>query len=296
MQLKADRVLSNADPYQTYIKMVGEENLSKRLQSKLKNTTYSVTSLMLFITVDMDVRKHGMDSGNIWMMRDKDIDELYKEMSGQDILTEDDFPAVFISCSTLKDPASYNGHQHNIEVVTYIKYEAFGKFRHEDAERSPTYLHYKERIGEKLLNNLERVLPDIRKHIVQMDVATPITNEFYIRSTEGNVYGTEKSLMQVGPWTFKNKAEIDDLYLCGASVLAHGVGGALNSGIQTAATILNRRADDMIKAVEGQTVRVYEAEDRSGWPAWLLTKMEQKKKLFEARSSSGLVQESNSLS
>ena len=30
----------------------------------------------------MDVRKHGMDSGNIWMMSDKDLDELYKEMSG----------------------------------------------------------------------------------------------------------------------------------------------------------------------------------------------------------------------
>ena len=35
MQLFADRVVSNADPHQTYIKMVGEENLSKRLQSKL---------------------------------------------------------------------------------------------------------------------------------------------------------------------------------------------------------------------------------------------------------------------
>ena len=69
------------------------------------------------------------------------------------------------------------------------------------AERSETYMQYKERIGEKLLNNLEKVLPDVRKHIVQMDVATPITNEFYIRATEGNVYGTEKNLLQVGPWT-----------------------------------------------------------------------------------------------
>ena len=282
-KLLADRVVSNADPHQTYHKMIGTENLSKSLNAKLAKTKYSVTSLMLFITVDMDVRKAGMDSGNIWMMRDKDIDELYKEMAAIDILSDDEFPAVFISCSSLKDPASYNGHYHNIEVVTYIKYESYNQFENEDSIRSKKYLEYKERIGEKLLNNLEKVLPNVRDHIVQMDVSTPITNEFYIRSTKGNVYGTEKNLFQVGPWTYSNKAEIENLYLCGASILAHGVGGALNSGIQTAAKILKLHVDDMVKPEAGQDVRIYDAEDRSQWPGWLITKMEQKKKLFESK-------------
>ncbi|MBC7534809.1 MAG: NAD(P)/FAD-dependent oxidoreductase [Ferruginibacter sp.] len=284
-QLKADRVVSNADPHQTYHKMIGVENLSKKLQAKLTKTTYSVTSLMLFITVDIDVRKAGMDSGNIWMMRDKDMDELFREMSGLDILIDDEFPAVFISCSSLKDPASYNGHYHNIEVVTYIKYESFSKFENEGAVRSEKYQQYKERIGEKLLNNLEKVLPTLRNHIVQMDVSTPITNEFYIRATKGNVYGTEKSLMQVGPWTYSNKAEIDNLYLCGASILAHGVGGALNSGMQTASKILNLKVDDMLKPEAGQEVRIYDAEDNAEWPGWLTRKMEQKKKLFKEKNS-----------
>lgn len=283
--LKADRVVSNADPHQTYSKMVGIENLSKSLNAKLAKTKYSVTSLMLFITVDMDVRAAGMDSGNIWMMRDKDIDELYKEMAVIDILTEDEFPAVFISCSSLKDPASYNGHYHNIEVVTYIKYEAYSQFENESTIRSKKYLEFKERVGEKLLNNLEKVLPNVRDHIVQMDVSTPITNEFYVRSTQGNVYGTEKNLFQVGPWTYSNKSEIENLYLCGASILAHGVGGCLNSGIQTAAKILNLHVDDMVKPEAGQEVRIYDAEDRTQWPGWLITKMEQKKKLFEAKGA-----------
>lgn len=284
-QLKADRVVSNADPHQTYHKMIGVENLSKKLQAKLTKTTYSVTSLMLFITVDIDVRKAGMDSGNIWMMRDKDMDELFREMSGLDILIDDEFPAVFISCSSLKDPASYNGHYHNIEVVTYIKYESFSKFENEATVRSEKYQQYKERIGEKLLNNLEKVLPTLRNHIVQMDVSTPITNEFYIRATKGNVYGTEKSLMQVGPWTYSNKAEIDNLYLCGASILAHGVGGALNSGMQTASKILNLKVNDMLKPEAGQEVRIYDAEDNAEWPGWLTRKMEQKKKLFKEKNS-----------
>ncbi|MEO6669681.1 MAG: NAD(P)/FAD-dependent oxidoreductase [Ferruginibacter sp.] len=284
-QLLADRVVSNADPHQTYHKMIGAENLSKSLNTKLGKTKYSVTSLMLFLTVDMDVRKAGLDSGNIWMMRDKSIDELYKEMAAVDILSDDDFPAVFISCSSLKDPASFNGHYHNIEVVTYIKYESYSQFENEETIRSKRYLEYKERIGEKLLNNLEKALPNVRNHIVQMDVSTPITNEFYVRSTRGNVYGTEKSIFQVGPWTYSNKSEIENLYLCGASILAHGVGGCLNSGIQTAAKILKLHVDDMVKPEAGQNVRIYDAEDSSQWPEWLITKMEQKKKLFESRAA-----------
>ena len=284
-QVRADRIVSNADPYQTYHKLIGPENLSNKLRVKLAKTKYSVTSLMLFLTVDMDVRQAGMDSGNIWMMRDKDIDELYKEMSGTDILSDDQFPAVFISCSSLKDPASFNGRYHNIEVVTYIRYDAFNRFENEGPNRSQSYLAYKERIGEKLLNNLEKVLPQVRNHIIQMDVSTPVTNEFYIRSTKGSVYGTEKNLMQVGPFTYSNKAEIENLYLCGASILAHGVGGALNSGIQTAAKILGLHVDDIIKPVPGQEVRIYDAEDSSQWPGWLITKMEQKKKLFMAKTA-----------
>ena len=285
-ELRADRIVSNADPYQTYHKMIGTENLSKKLNAKLAKTKYSVTSLMLFITVDMDVRKAGMDSGNIWMMRDKSLDELFKEMSGVDIITEDEFPAVFISCSSIKDPASFNGRYHNIEVVTYISYDSFSKFENEETVRSEKYLQYKERIGEKLLNNLEKVLPDLRKHIVQMDVSTPITNEFYIRATKGNVYGTEKNIWQVGPFTYSNKAEIENLYLCGASILAHGVGGAINSGIQTAAKILNNKLDDMTKGQEGQEVRIYDAEDNSQWPEWLVKKMERKKELFREPATS----------
>jgi len=280
-QISAARVVSNADPTTTYLKLVGEENLSKKLLEKLDKTTYSVTSLILFLTVDMDVRAAGMDSGNIWMLRNQDLDDLYKDMSATDILTEDDFPAAFISCTTLKDPASFNGHYHNLEVVTFINYAPFEKFTHEDAERSEAYLQFKKRVCEKLLNNLERVLPTVRDHIVQMELGTPITNEFYINSTKGSVYGTEKNFKQTGPFSFGNKSEIENLYMAGASILAHGVGGATNSGIQTAAKILDCKINELMVPQPGQQVRIYDAEDSTHWPQNIHQKMEDKKRNFK---------------
>jgi all-trans-retinol 13,14-reductase len=283
--IKAQRVVSNADPGKTYLEMIGSQYLSKGLQKKLSKTKYSVTSLSLFLTVDIDVKKAGLDSGNIWMLRNTDMDKLFEEMNTEDILTEDEFPGLFISCTTLKDPLSFNGKHHTIEAITYLGYDAFKEFSKLDDYHSAAYLLYKNRICEKLLNSLERVVPGIRNHIIQMELGTPMTNEYYIQSTRGSVYGTEKNFWQTGPFSYRNKSEIENLYLCGASILAHGVAGASYSGVQAAATILNCRMHDLLKPKENQNIRIYDAEDPSGWPEWIHRKIENRKERLKSKQS-----------
>ena len=279
--INADIVVSNADPGKTYLEMVGIGNLSKKMHSRLLKTRYSVTSLILFLTVDRDLRKAGMDSGNIWVMPEGDLDNLFETMSTDDILSGDHFPGFFVSCSTLKDPPSFNGRYHNLEVITFLDYKTFRSFAGEDIARSPEYLKYKDRLAQKLLNSLERVVPGVKDHVVQMDLGTPITNEFYVNGTAGNSYGTEKTLKQIGPFAYNMRSEIDNLYLCGASILAHGVSGSTNSGIATAAKILGCTPDDLIRPIEGQQTRVYEAEDPSDWPEWIRQKMQMKQRGFK---------------
>ena len=276
-RLNAKNIISNADPAATY-NMVGRENLSKKLQEKLAKTRYSVTSLMFFITVDMDVRKAGLDSGNIWMMPNKDMDALHEDLKEVDLLETDEFTGLFISCSSLKDPSSYNGRHHTIEVVTFIDYDAFKSKLPEGEKYEAEYKKLKERLCNKLVNSLDKVVPGIRNNIVQMELGTPMTNEYYIKSTKGNVYGTEKGFNQTGPFSFPAKTEIDNLYMCGASIISHGVAGASYSGVKTAAIILKCTEEDLIKPDESQELRVYEAEDSSQWPDWLHQKMADKKR------------------
>lgn len=284
-QIFATNIVSNADPSQTYLKMIGLDKLSKKLQAKLQKTRYSVTSLILFLTVDMDVQKGGIDSGNIWMIRDMDSDQLFEVMKAKDLLAEDEFPALFISCTTLKDPVSFNGHYHNLEVVTFIDYGAFSDFNSQPDYQTKTYLQHKERICEKFFNSLEKILPGIQTAVVQVELGTPKTNEHYINTTNGNVYGTEKDFWQTGPFAFGSQSEISNLYLCGASVLSHGVGGATNSGVQTAARILKVPLAELLTPIAGQKVRVYDAEDSSGWPDWMLKKIRAKRVRFERANS-----------
>ncbi|CAN5564370.1 NAD(P)/FAD-dependent oxidoreductase [soil metagenome] len=278
--IKANRIVSNADPNKTFLEMVGKENLSEKLVKRLTNTRYSVASLLLFLTVDMDVSV-GMDSGNIWMMKDLDVDAIYGKMVADDILTDDEFSGLFISCTTLKDPPSFNGRYHNIEVVTFIDYKTFEKFNGEGGNQTPEYLAMKKRITEKILNSLEKILPGIKSKIVQAELGTPITNEFYINSTRGNAYGTEKVLKQIGPFAFQAKSEIENLYLCGASILAHGVAGAANSGVKTAAVILKCDPSDLLKPDPSQNITIFDAEDSSTWSEEIHEKIKSKKARFK---------------
>ena len=276
-KIYAKNIISNTDPNITYLDLIGKNNLSSKLLKKLAKTKYSCTSLMLFVTLDMDVREAGLDSGNIWMMDNKDSDEVFNDLMKIDITSGEAFPGMFISCTTLKDPPSFDGRHHTLEVVTFINRESFNHLKEDGDNRSKEYAQFKESLTQKMINGLERVLPGVSNKIVHKELGTPITNEFYINSTEGSVYGTEKSFKQTGPFSYKAKTEIENLYLCGASVMAHGVAGASYSGVQTAAIILNCKQEDLIKTDESQNMRIYNAENSSEYPEWMIQKMKLKK-------------------
>ena len=278
-RLYAKNIISNADVGITYNSLIGRENLSDKLKNKLDKTIYSCTSLMLFLTVDMDVKAAGLDSGNIWMMPEKDADDYYDQAMTADILKGEAFEGMFISCTTLKDPSSFDGKHHCIETITFIDYKAFEKYKNENDQRSKEYLQFKENLTRKMINGIEKVLPGVSNYIVHKELGTPITNEYYINTTKGNVYGTEKSLKHIGPFAFKPKSEIENLYLCGASILSHGVAGASHSGVDTASKILGCHPDELKEPRPNQELLILEAEDDSStYPDWIQKKILLRKK------------------
>lgn len=280
-QIRAQRVVSNADPSITYLNLIGKEHLSKNMLKKLEKTKYSVTSLILFLTLDVDVTQFGIDSGNIWMMKDENDDQNFEDLMNNPIEDGHQFPAVFISCTTLKDPVSFNGRYHNFEIVTYVNYDQLAEFHDLEDYHNKKYALFKEKVIHKLMNNLEQIIPNAKKHIVQAELGTPKTNEFYINSTRGNVYGTEKTLKQVGPFSYKNKTEIDNFFMCGSSTLSHGVGGATHSGVAAACAILNCKPEDLLVDNPNQKLRIYDAEEPSTWPDWVHVKRSDKIRTFK---------------
>ena len=98
------------------------------------------------------------------------------------------------------------------------------------------------------------------------------------------MYGTEKSFKQIGPFSYKAKSEIENLYLCGASILSHGVAGASYSGVQTAAGILGKTQRDLIQSDDTQNVQIFDSEDATNYPDWIKQKIELKKSKVEGNA------------
>ncbi|RMF43240.1 MAG: NAD(P)/FAD-dependent oxidoreductase, partial [Anaerolineae bacterium] len=268
-EIRARYVISNADPDVTFSRLVGREHLSRRLQRKLARIEYSTSALSLFFAVDMDLRAAGMDSGNFWFYDHADVDGLYKLGLGDYMLHAERPPAMFLTATTLKDPSKMHSGHHTLEAFTFVGYEAFEKWAGGSPGNRPAeYEAMKEDLAWRMFQALERRIPGISQHVVFWNLGTPLTNEFYINATRGNLYGIAKSRFQVGPGAFPIQTEIKNLLMVGASTLSHGVSGVTASGLAAARAILKCRTRDLLTQ-NGPELRIYPSEDIAQWPAHL---------------------------
>jgi len=161
----------------------------------------------------------------------------------------------------LKDPAkvSKDGH-HTCEAFVFLKYDSFKKWADDKpGSRASDYNKLKEELAEKMFRTIERHVPGIRENVVFYNVGTPLTNENYINAAYGNIYGIEKSRRQVGHGSFPVQTEFENILMCGASTLSHGIAGVTISGLAVASKILKCDRSELLKQ-NGQKLKVEQSE------------------------------------
>ncbi len=264
--ITAEAIISNADPEVTFGKLIGREHLPAKLRKKLDRVTYSVSCLSLFFAVDMDMRAAGLDSGNYWFFENEDVDGLYRQGLSDAVLKLPEPPAFFLTVTTLKDPTKMHHGHHTLEMFTFVGYDAFAKWAGtRPGQRPDDYEALKEELAERMFRALEKRIPGISQHVVFWSLATPLTNEFYVNTTRGSLYGTAKTPDQVGPGGFGIATPFQGLYMVGASTLSHGIAGVTGTGLAAARQILGVRTPELLTQ-QGPPLQVYPAEDMSQWP------------------------------
>ena len=281
-EIRAQVVISNADPEVTFGKLIGRDKLSPRLKRKIDSVAYSTSCLSLFFATDMDLRRDaGLDSGNMWYYDHADVDGIYQSGLTDAALRDETPPGMFLTVTTLKDPSKMHSGHHTCESFAFVGYEAFEQWAHTKYGARPTdYDAMKEDLAWRMVRGLEKRIPGLSKHIVYYSLGTPLTNEHYLNATRGNLYGIDKRPSQVGPLGFTPRTEFDGLYLCGQSTLSHGVAGVTASGIDAAKAVLNCRARDILTQT-GPGPKFLQAERPDTWPEHLKKKMERGEKAKE---------------
>lgn len=259
-EVRADVVVSNADPGVTWGRLVEPQHQPARLRRRIARARYSFSTLSLFLAVDMDLRAAGLDSGNVWYSETPDIDAAYRFAERRELSGRDRIPGLFFNATTLKDPTMRSDGLHTVEAMALASVDAFARWRHQPpGAHDADYARLKADLTERMLDAIDRFVPGLRDRIVLQALGTPLTNVHFLHATRGGIYGTEKTLRNLGPFSFPVHTHLRGLYQCGASTIAPGINGVTHSGLYAAAAALHCRPEDLLTA-RGQTLRIVPAE------------------------------------
>ena len=221
-RVKADYVVSNADARETFLKLIGERELKPDFIQMLNRMELNLSCFGVYLGVDMDLKAMGIATHEIMIHSSLDFDEEFEA-----VLKGDVGSCMLVTIPTLTDPSIAPDKKHILIFLAYAPYHLEGKDWKEE----------KARVTEKLINKVEEVIPNLSKHIVVKESATPLTIERITLNSEGSIIGwapTPESLNRPQP-----KSPIEKLYLAGHwTVPGGGTVCVIPSGWMTANMIM----------------------------------------------------------
>jgi len=195
---KSPIVVANANAKTVFLELVGEEHLDKDFVEYIRKLKMSPSAFMVFLGVDMDLTKYPTIIQNL-----------------------DDGYSIVINSNA--DPDLAPRGKASVTIMTLANYH---DYPHRNTKE---YLEKKRKDTETLIQKAEKIIPNLSKHIVIKDSATPKTFERYTSMPEGAIYSFDQSINTKRPYF---KTPIRGLYLASASTFpGGGIEAVVISGI-----------------------------------------------------------------
>lgn len=172
-EIRARYVISNADAYQTFFRMVGRENLDPEFSASLEERPISVSAFEVFLGVKMDLHAMGTIH-ETFFAPGHDPEEVYDNHARGDIF------GCGLSIPSLEDTTVAPPGHHAVCVTMFAPYQK-------------EWTEEKARVTDGLIDEAEKVLPGLRQNIVYQDSGTPRTMHRYTGNHAGAIYGWDAS-------------------------------------------------------------------------------------------------------
>jgi len=233
----------------TYTELVPKKHqsvlLTDTVQKVLSNpkVASNVSLMSMFVGIEGNATELKLPNQNYWVFPSWDHNANWKKYVSEKNSVS--LPAVFISFSSVKD-STYATRYPNKQVALVIAPSIFEDVQeyksHRVKHRGKEYEALKAKYKSTLLNILIREFPQIKNKITFMDLGTAVTNDYYLGTHRGAVYGLShtperfEASMTMNNFTTP-KTRIKNLYLSGQDVACCGITGALLGGYYTAGQI-----------------------------------------------------------
>jgi phytoene dehydrogenase-like protein len=231
----ADKVITTIDPMLAMRQLVGDEHLPKIYIQKLKNTIMSPSSFNVALGLDdkIDMTKLDLDYPyNVVSTGLGTAEKLFNAfLAGNHGFSKDCFHAAVIC------PSLTTGAKNTITIrSTPWALNGWKDLRESNYEK---YRAEKEKWADFLIDIAEKYfIPDLKKHIVVKDIATPATYSRFSGSPTGSIYDIASLVTQFGPKRLPMKTPIRNLY---QPKFAHGLYGTMMGGVQVVDLLLDRK-------------------------------------------------------
>jgi len=240
-EVRADIVVSGADPRRTFLGLVGEKHLPGEFAESIRKFKFRGASAKVNLALGElpyftclpgrgpHLRGAISISPSIAYLERAYDDAKYGEISRR--------PYMDIVIPSMLDPAMAPPGKHVMSIfVQYAPYNLNGGWT--DARR--------EGLGDAVVDTLAGYAPNIKSAILHRQVVTPADIERVVGLTEGNIFQGELSLQQMfflrpAPAWARYRTPIAGLWQCGSGT--HPGGGVMGaSGRNAAFAILGGRA------------------------------------------------------
>ncbi|MFH2138125.1 MAG: NAD(P)/FAD-dependent oxidoreductase [Candidatus Omnitrophota bacterium] len=213
-KLFAKTIISNADVTQTFTKLIDPEAAPKKYIKKLSKLTPAVGPFKLFLGLDFDIAKNGLDKHEYFFYDSLDFTKCFEKLE-----------KGYISCLSAYTPTHIEpglapkGHS-TLILTAFLPWNTERDWR-----------KAKEEIAEEMIKMAEQKVKNLSDHIVVKKVFTPQDLNNFSSSHQGAMYGWANTPDQSLIYRLRQTTPIKNLYLSGHwTIPGTGVTTAMLSG------------------------------------------------------------------
>ena len=235
-QMRADIIVSNADPKRTFLQLVGPANLEAGFAARISNIRCAGVSAKLHLALRGLPTFTGLSPDRLAgrLLIAPDLGYVERSFDHAKYGEYSEAPVVEITLPTVSDPSlAPDGHHVLSAVVQYAPY------RLKDG-----WQNSKQAFQQLVIDTIEEYAPDLPDQIVAGELLTPVDLEQRFGVTGGHWHHGELALDQflmLRPvaGAAQYASPVPGLYLCGAG--CHPGGGVMGSAGRNAAMAIKAR-------------------------------------------------------
>lgn len=236
-EIAAPRVISNADPYSTFLKLLGAEHLDAGFVRRVTQVRSRGLTAKLHLALDELPQIAGLTNQSLHarLLVAPDTDYIERAYNHAKYAEFSARPMLEATIPTLADPTLAPAGKHVMSVIVqYAPYTLKGGWQNQ-----------RQAFTERILASLAAFAPRLRDSIRATELLTPVDIEREFRIPGGHWHHAELALDQLlmvrpVPGAAQYRTPVPGLFLCGAG--SHPGGGVMGLAGRNAAREVIREA------------------------------------------------------